>query len=147
MKAMPAVTPRPPFFNRRSTLASIHAAAAQLGLDTGDKDPGSAYRTIVRVQGAEGVSSAAELSDAGLQRVAKYLRRQAQGDGTMAYKIHRLWTALGKAGKLRDPSQEGLRAFLLARYKVASAKWLTAAQASHVIEALKAWSARGSQGE
>ena len=134
-------------FDRRRALASIHACASQLGLDTADKDAASPYRTIVRVQGGEGVSSAAALSDAGLQRVQTYLRRQlGQAGGGMGGRIERLWAELGRAGKLRDPSSQGLSAYLQARYKVASARWLTAAQASHVIEAFKAWAAR-SQGE
>lgn len=138
---------RPPF-NRRRTLAAIHAAASALGLDTAEKDPASPYRTIIRVQGAEGVTSAAQLSDAALQRVALYLRKQqGKSSGGLAGRIESLWAELGRQGLLRDPSDEGLKAFVLNRYKVASVRWLTAAQASHVIEALKAWAARGHQGE
>lgn len=135
-------------FDRRRTLAAIHAAASALGLDTADKDAASPYRTIIRVQGAEGVTSAAQLSDAALQRVALYLRKQqGKSTGGLAGRIESLWAELGRKGLLRDPSEEGLRAFLLNRYRVSSVRWLTAVQASHVIEALKAWAARGSPGE
>lgn len=134
-------------FDRRRALAAVHAAAATLGLDTADKDPSSVYRTMVRVQGQEPVSSAASLSDAGLARLKLYICRQAaeaakQQRSGPGGKVERLWAELGKAGKLRDPSAQGLRAFLQNRHGVSHSKWLTAAQASEVIEAFKAWLAR-----
>lgn len=139
--------------DRRRTLAAIHAAASQLGLDTADKDPGSPYRTILQVQGG-GKVSAADMTDAERKRVLAYLLRQANPgkvlahkDGWQVAKIEALWGELGAASQLRDPSPAGLQAFIMGRFKVKAARWLTAVQASQVIEALKAWKARGGAAE
>lgn len=135
---------------RRRDLAAIHAAAAQLGMDTADKSPDSAYRTMLRVQG--GSSSAAELDDAGRQRVLAYLRKLA-GKGqqgrtfTQAQWIEQLWSQLGAKGLLRDPSAAGLAAFLRTHHGVDLVRSLDSRQASKVIEALKAWKARGKAAE
>lgn len=131
---------------RRRDLAAIHAAAAQLGMDTADKSPDSAYRTMLRVQG--GASSAADLDEAGRQRVLAYLRKLA-GKGqqgrtfTQAQWIEHLWAQLGAKGLLRDPSAAGLAAFLRSRHGVDLVRALDGRQAAQVIEALKAWKARG----
>lgn len=133
--------------DRRRKLAAIHAAAAKLGLDTADKSPGSAYRTILQAQG--GVTSAADLDADGRRKVLAYLLRQANPTGTPApkggwqlAKIEALWRELGATGALRDPSPTGLADFVQARQGVSSPLWLNTQQANHVVEALKAWKAR-----
>ncbi|MDO9093375.1 MAG: regulatory protein GemA [Rubrivivax sp.] len=139
--------------DRRRSIAAIHAAASNLGLDTADKNPGSPYRTILRVQGGGKVSSS-DMSDAERKRVLAYLLRQSNRgkvavhkDGWQVAKIEALWADLGTAGALRDPTPAGLQAFIFSRFKVNAARWLTAVQASQVIEALKAWKARGAAAE
>ncbi len=140
---------------RRRDLAAIHAAAATLGMDTADRDPSTPYRTVVRVQGREDVTSAAELTAAGRRRVLAYLLEQGRLAGRGAPPprprtvpasqldvIRGLWAQLGTAGALRDPSAEGLTAFVKRTTGVDAPRWLTAAQGSRVIEALKAWLAR-----
>lgn len=131
-----STTPDP---ERRRELAAIHAAAAKLGMDTADKSPETPYRTILLAQG--GKTSAADLSPIGRRRVLAYLLRQ-QGPLSQAELIEALWSQLGKAGALEDPTPAGLAKFLKARHGVDSPRWLTAIQASQVIEALKAWKAR-----
>lgn len=138
--------------DRKRQLAAIHAAAAKLGLDTADKSPSSEYRTLLQAQG--GTTSAADLSEAGRKKVLAYLLRlsnpakvMAHKDGWQVAKIEALWAELGAAGALRDPSAVGLQAFVYGRFKVNAARWLTAVQASQVIEALKAWKARGTDAE
>lgn len=137
-----------PHEQRRRDLAAIHAAASSLGLDTSDKSPSSAYRTIVLVQGGEGVSSAAALTAAGRRRVRSYLEQQLGGAGdarrAMSQRewIEQLWRRLGEAGALRDPSPGGLARFVQREHGVDAVEWLSGAQASQVIEALKAWLAR-----
>lgn len=129
---------------RRRDLAAIHAAAAAAGLDTADKDPSSTYRTVLFTQGREGKYSAADLSPEGRRRVLLYLIKLTKGPQSsgMGGKVEALWAALGKAGKLRDPSAEGLAEFITRRHGVQSVRWLTAIQAAQVIEAFKAWLAR-----
>ncbi len=60
------------FVTRRSELAKIHMAAEQLGMDTGDKDEASEYRsmlwTVARVR------SAAGLDWAGRKKVLDHLK-------------------------------------------------------------------------
>ncbi len=137
-----------PTEQRRRDLAAIHAAAAKLGMDTADKSPASVYRTMLQAQG--GATSAATMSADKRRRVLAYLLGQAYGkpssmahpDGWQAAKIVALWADLGAAGKLRDPSEEGLSVFIHHTQGVDSLRWLTAVKASQVIEALKAWKAR-----
>lgn len=139
---------RPQDADRRRELAAIHATAAQLGLDTSDRDPGCAYRLLLQAQA--GVSSAADADAAGRRRVLAYLRRQAgqaaprevPRDGWQAEKMRTLWARLGAAGALTDPSEQGLLAFTQALTGVAALRWLDTRQGNRVIEALKAWCAR-----
>lgn len=131
-------TPLPTADDRKRKLAAIHAAAAKLGMDTADKDPGSEYRSMLKAHG--GVTSAADLTAEGRRRVLAYLLKQTSG-GQVGL-IGRLWAELGAAGKLRNPTAKGLDEFILKTQGVASANWLTAAKANNVIEALKAWKAR-----
>lgn len=65
--------PLDPQQRRRRELAAIHKGAAQLGLDTQDRDPDSVYRTMLRQVG--GATSAADLDAAGRRRVLDHLRR------------------------------------------------------------------------
>lgn len=138
--------PRAHAADRRRDLAAIHAAAAQLGLDTTDASVSSAYRLILKAQA--GVTSAADADAAGRRRVLAYLRRQARGtqspprDGWQAEKMRTLWTRLAAAGVLHDPSEQGLRAFVASLTGVAALRWLDTRQGNRVIEALKAWCAR-----
>ena len=137
-----------PVSSRTRDLAAIHAAAAKLGLDTADKDPGSAYRTILRVQGG-GKASAADMTDAERRHVLAYLirlqgqpKKKADPDGFQAAKAKALWSELAQTGALKDPTEAGLKAFVKARFGVDSLRFMTALQASQLIEALKGWLAR-----
>lgn len=133
--------------DRRRQLAAIHAAAAQLGMDTADKSPTSTYRTMLQAQA--GTVSAADLDEAGRRKVLAYLLRQlnptqrpAGKAATQLAYIERLWRELGQSGALRDGSEAGLKTFVRKMHGVDSALWLSAAQGSQVIEALKGWLAR-----
>jgi hypothetical protein len=137
-----------PVSNRTRDLAAIHAAAAKLGLDTADKDPGSAYRTILRVQGG-GKASAADMTDAERRRVLAYLiklqgpaKKAPDPDSFQAAKAKKLWAQLAVTGALKDNTEAGLKAFVKARFGVDSLRFMTALQASQLIEALKGWLAR-----
>lgn len=147
----PARARSAPADQRRRDLAAIHAAAAKLGLDTADKSPASTYRTIVATAGAEGTSSAANLSPEGRRRVLAYLLRQANPQsnahphGWQAGKINRLWAELGQLGALNEPGEASLLRFVKATAGVDSLRFLTAASGSRVIEALKAWRDRATR--
>jgi phage gp16-like protein len=59
-----------------------------------------------------------------------------------ARKIRMLWRKLGKAAKLRDASERGLRHFVRRQTGRDALQWLTAHEANDVIEGLKAWHRR-----
>jgi phage gp16-like protein len=137
-----------PTDQRRRDLAKIHIAAKELHLTE------DAYRTLL--DSVAGVRSAAELDAAGRQEVLACLRRlgweprgssqpqRARGPaGPQAAKIAALWGALHRAGKVRHGDARAMRRFVVRMTGVEALEWLTARQANLVIEALKAWLARG----
>lgn len=122
--------------NRNRDLGQIHKAKKVLQLT--DED----YRAILWRQG--GVGSAADLDYDGRRKVLAYFatlgyqpERKPFGQ---AEKIAWLWKKLGEAKALRDTSPAALMAFVgrTAGTEVAHLKFLPVAEASKVIEALKA---------
>jgi len=63
-------------------------------------------------------------------------------DDDQSKKIRALWLALHDAGVVRDPSEASLCAYVKRQTHVEALQWLSTAQASRVIEALKQWAAR-----
>lgn len=144
---------------RRRELAAIHIAAGELGLiDNGDD---AAYRDMLWTTAR--VRSAAELDQAGRQRVLDHLRalgwspagrRSRKADGAVTDEqlalIRHLWRELGQAGELRQPDEAGLRAFVAkftrhatpGRTGFAAPAFMTRAAARDVIEQLKKWAQR-----
>lgn len=57
-------------------------------------------------------------------------------------KIYAMWAALGKAGRLDNPSKPALRAWIKRMTGVDDPEWLDPGQAHQVIESLKQWEAR-----
>jgi phage gp16-like protein len=120
--------------NRNRDLARIHMAKAQLKL------PEEVYREILLAQG--GQSSSADLDHEGRMKVLAYLKRLGTIDKPFGQveKIEWLWRKLGEAGALRDSSNAALLAFVgrTANTGVSHLRFLPVAEASKVIEALKA---------
>ncbi len=69
---------------------------------------------------------------------------RALADDAQSKKIRALWLDLHAAGKVRDPSEASLAAYVKRQTKVEALQWLTTDQASRVIESLKSWLARRS---
>lgn len=117
---------------RRTDLGRIHKQKTALGLSDDD------YRAMLRK--LTGKDSAADLDVAGRRKVLAYLDRQKK-PFDQAAKIAWLWKKLDKAGALKDPSRSALQAFIgrTAGMSVSDPKFLPVAEASKVIEALKAW--------
>lgn len=133
--------------DRRRKLAAIHAAATKLGMDTSDKSPGSVYRTMLHAQA--GVTSAADLTEAGRRRVLAYLLQRLNPGAnpparglTQRQLLERMWAELGKMGAINDASTEALAAFIKRQHGVDNIGWLGAPQLSKTIEAIKAMAAR-----
>jgi phage gp16-like protein len=68
---------------------------------------------------------------------AKPQRKQA--DDAQSKKIRALWLDLHQAGVVRNPDESALAAYVKRQTGIAALQWLSTAQGSTVIEALKQW--------
>jgi phage gp16-like protein len=122
--------------HRNADLARIHMGVAALGWNDDD------YRAVLVAK--TGKASAADLDAAGRKAFLDHLQRcgwkPTKKPFTQADKIAWLWRKLGSAGVVRDQSPAALRAFVgrTAGMDVEHLKFLPSAEASKVIEALKA---------
>ena len=127
---------------RDPALAKLHVARKQLGLGEAD------YRAAL--MRATGKSSAADLDADGREKALVEFRRLGwkgkptpnSVDRPHVGKIVALWRAAAEQGAVRDGSDAALRAFVLRQTGVAAPQFLTAGQASKVIEGIKAMCAR-----
>ena len=124
----------------RAMIAKIHIAKKEMGLDD------ASYRNVLKA--ATGKDSSKALSERELERVLGKFRElgwKPKRSGSKpsgrphVRKIHALWSALEKAGKLRDASPAALRSFVQRQTGCDAAEFLTSREAGAVIEALKAW--------
>ncbi len=122
---------------RKKDLAQIHMGVAALGWSDAD------YRSVLR--SVTGHPSAADLDATQRQRFIAHLKkcgwqttRKAPPGGWQAHKIEQLWAQLGQAQALREPTPQGLQAFVKNQTGKASHRFLGTADSSKVIEALKA---------
>jgi phage gp16-like protein len=128
---------------RRRDLAAIHVAKKQLGLDD------DTYRAMLWSVGR--VRSAADLDFAGRRQVLEHLQargfrhRRPQARDPQSRKVRALWLELKALGALRDASEGALAAYAERVTGVKALQWLSADQASHLIEQLKAWQKRVSR--
>lgn len=128
-----------------TTLAAIHVAKKQLGLDD------DTYRAVlVRVTGKE---SAREMSEIERQRVVEALRKRGfkkaskpsrnKAAGPYRGKLQALWIAMWNLGLAADGTDAGLTAFVRRQTRVDHTRFLIHHDdATAVIEALKDWMAR-----
>lgn len=133
-----------PTDQRRRDLAMIHMAKHQLGMQ---KD---AYRDIL--WSLARVRSSADLDQAGRSKVLDHMQAcgfkrtkpqpRALADDPQSKKIRALWLDLHEAGKVRNPSESALAAFVKRQTGRDALQWLTGKEASALIEELKKWLAR-----
>ncbi len=128
-----------------STLAAIHVAKKQLGLDD------DTYRAVlVRVTGKD---STRAMSEAERQRVVEEFRKagfkkaskpsKTRAAGPYRAKLQALWIALWNLGLTADPTDAGLTSFVKRQTKVDHTRFLFHHDdATAVIEALKDWMER-----
>lgn len=128
---------------RNREIGVIHAGKKALGIEDGD------YRAMLQL--VTGKDSAAKLNATERQAVIEHLRqkgfrRKGAKSGTTAgaepdhvRKLRALWLSLHNLGEVRDASDDAMAAFVRGQVHVDALRWLTAAQANTVIEALKAW--------
>ncbi|WP_054022902.1 regulatory protein GemA, partial [Piscinibacter sakaiensis] len=127
---------------RKAELAQIHIARADLHLQEDE------YRQLLL--DVTGKTSSAELDAAGRRRLLAHFKACGWAPKhkpfSQAEKIEWFWRRLGQAGALRDPSAQGLIAFIgrTRGMEVSHPRFLPVRDASAVIEALKAWLKRAS---
>lgn len=134
-------------------LAAIHVLKAQLGLSDDD------YRALLMQ--LTGQRSAKALPPAVQQHVREHLQRLAEKMGVarprergaafearkqaaspMERKVWAMWHALGREGKIANPSGAALRAWVKRQTGMDDLKFCNWAQLDKLIEALKKWDTR-----
>lgn len=132
-----------PSQHRRSLIAKVHIAKAQLGLADDD------YRAVLLRVG--GFLSAADCSDADLIAVLKEFEakgfsakpkvaavgKRRPADHPSARKARALWISLYQLGAVHNRSEKALEAFAARQLKVERLQWANQGQAYKLIEALK----------
>lgn len=141
--------PEPSNPNRLRLIKLIHVARRDLQMDE------DTYRLMLAgMKGLDGATSTADLSVPNLYRVLEQLKakgfkvrpkskgKRPQAADPQSKKIRSLWLTLRDQGAIRDSSEEALVKFVHGMTGVEALQWLSAEQASQVIENLKKWSAR-----
>jgi phage gp16-like protein len=127
---------------RNALLGKIHLGLKQL-VDQGvmTKDD---YRLML--EDRYGYPSASQLTVDQLKLVVEHLEKlgaiftkKPTADDPQARLIRHLWLKLHAAGKVRNPSEAALSAFVKRQVGVDRLDWLSPRQASDVIEHLKQW--------
>lgn len=133
---------------KRREIQLIHIAKQQLQIDD------ETYRTMLWAIAR--VKSSTELDFKGRKDVLDHLKKSGfkaipskkrpqsrpLADDLQSTKIRELWLTLHTNGKVRNPDESALAAFVKRQTKVDALQWLTTKQASAVIEELKKWLAR-----
>jgi phage gp16-like protein len=138
--------------DRLRLIKLIHVARRELGMDR------ETYGLMLAgMKGLEGATSTADLSLPNLKLVLEQLKSKGfkvrpnkkptrpLANDPQAQKIRSLWLSLHEMGVVRDPSETALAKYVFSMTKVQALQWLTAGQASHVIETLKQWMGRVQQ--
>jgi phage gp16-like protein len=135
--------------DRLRLIKLIHVARRELQMDD------DTYRLMLSgMKGLGGATSSAKLSIPNLQRVLEELKtkgfkvrpngkeKRPPAADPSSRKIRSLWLTLRDLGALRDASEGALVRFVQGRTGAKALQWLTADQASLVIEEMKQWVAR-----
>lgn len=135
--------------DRLRLIKLIHVARRELQMDD------DTYRLMLSgMKGLGGATSSAKLSVPNLQRVLEELKtkgfkvrptekqKRPPAADPSSRKIRSLWLTLRDLGALRDASEQALVSFVQGRTGAKALQWLTAEQASQVIEEMKKWVVR-----
>lgn len=136
------ITPSSASDLRKSELAKIHIAKADLRLTQGDYE--SLLWTVCRVR------TAADLDWTGRKKLLDHFqklgwkpkRHRKLAQGATARKIRSLWLQLRDIGVLENPDEAALLAYVKRMTDVDRLEWLNDAQERRVIESLKQWLTR-----
>jgi phage gp16-like protein len=131
-----------------SSLAKIHIGKKQLGLQ--DED----YRDLL--ERSTGKRSSADMTETQRQAVLGEMERlgfkpapssDKRSPHAHVRKVFAVWGDMARKGQLKNPDKGALHAFCQRQTGVSNAEWLSAAQASKVVEGLKAIQRRAARGE
>jgi len=141
--------------NRQSTFdRNRYYTLLRVGKEQLDWDDEFYYGIWLPMQGAtlkDGKYSASTLSNTQLFTALETMKGQGfkikpsakpqrkQADDAQSKKIRALWLELYQAGVVRNPDESALAAYVKRQTGVAALQWLSTAQGSTVIEALKQW--------
>lgn len=128
--------------NRQRLIKLIHVAKRDLRMDE------DSYRAMLRQIG--GAESSSAMNVPKLETVLEHMKRcgfkvrPKRGDRPFSNapqdkKIRAIWLDLHAMGAVKNPSEAALAAFVKRMTGVEALQWLSAAQASKVIEELKKW--------
>jgi phage gp16-like protein len=129
---------------RNKLIAKIKIAQKQIGLSDDD------YRAMLAER--YGVESSTRLTGAQLGNLIQHMERlgfmprpsikamaRKLADDRQSRMIRGIWIELHQLGVVRNASERALAAYIKRQTGVERLEWLTMAQASNVIESLKAW--------
>ncbi|MBI5626095.1 MAG: regulatory protein GemA [Nitrosomonadales bacterium] len=132
------------FAEKKRDIQIIHIAKQQLAMDD------DTYRAMLWAVAR--VKSSTELDFVGRRNVLDHLEAcgfkrtkphpRKLADDPQSKKIRALWLELHAAGKVRNPSESALAAFVKRQTGRDALQWLNKQEASSVIEELKKWLAR-----
>ena len=142
---------------RNRDLAKIHIACQQLGID--DDEYRDLLLQVVNVRSARDLGPngrrrfLAHLQKLGWKPVAPKQRRttkdrqpaadrSALADDKQSKMIRGLWLELADMGVVRNRSEAALASYVKRQVGIDALQWLSTAQASNMIEALKKWRCR-----
>ncbi|MEW8522512.1 MAG: regulatory protein GemA [Candidatus Thiodiazotropha endolucinida] len=138
--------------DRKADLAKIHIGAKALGMDPGDKDPASEYRTML--WNVANVRSSAKLDYAGREAVIRHLKSRGWkpkpigSSSRQARLIYHIWNKLADAGVVhhRDGLISWIRTTTKSEHPQGTGwqlpEFLPKKVKSKVIEQLKEWAKR-----
>jgi len=129
------------FAEKKRDIQIIHIAKQQLAMD--DETYRAMLWTVARV------NSSTELDFAGRKKVLDHLESRgfkrtkpqprALADDPQSKMLRALWLQLHSVGKVRNPSESALAAFVKRQTGRDALQWLNKQEASAVIEELKKW--------
>ena len=132
------------FAEQKREIQLIKIAQKQLGMD--DETYRAMLWAVARVKSCTELDFAgrknvlAHMEACGFKRTKPQPRKLA--DDPQSKMIRALWLQLHEAGKVRNPSESALAAFVKRQTKRDDLHWLNSREASALIEELKKWLAR-----
>jgi phage gp16-like protein len=144
-------------FDRNSYYTKLAIGKAELGWDDefyygiwlpmqgASKKPGTEQYSASTLSNTQLFAALEAMIKAGFKvkpKSGNHKNSRKLADDAQSKKIRALWLELHEVGKVRDPSEASLGAYVKRQTKVEALQWLSTEQASRVIESLKSWLSR-----